>query len=259
MEIEQGYRMSDGPSSLFPTRVNQIRVSPVKVQASQFTRRSLKPFSSSIIQERKKPPTKEDILKMNSKIQLIKNKCMNPKPKLPRSDSRRTINSMWMADEHLNDSVDLDSEDGLESRARGGNRIHMLRSIFPDRPATVFFKYPKCCHLEETETDRVYPIENAKMFYKISGSEYKCIVNSLECNGFRKSEEPNDWSVYFDVSGTHLKVLENMSRQQKFNHFPGCWNLGRKDYMWKCLNKLRRSHPDAYNFVPTTYIFPSDY
>ena len=50
-----------------------------------------------------------------------------------------------------------------------------------------------------------------------------------------------------------------MNRQQKFNHFPGCWNLGRKDYMWKCLNKLRRAHPDAYNFVPTTYLFPSDY
>lgn len=78
-------------------------------------------------------------------------------------------------------------------------------------------------------------------------------------NGFQRSEEGNDWTVYFDVSGTRLKVLENMSRYQKFNHFPGCWSLGRKDYMWKNLNKQRRSHPEAYNFVPTTYLFPSDY
>ena len=50
-----------------------------------------------------------------------------------------------------------------------------------------------------------------------------------------------------------------MNRYQKMNHFPGCWQLGRKDYMWKNLNKQRRSFPDAYNFVPMTYIFPNDY
>ena len=83
----------------------------------------------------------------------------------------------------------------------------MLRSVFDDRPATIFFKYPKCCHIEQGESDRVYPVENAKLNYKISGSEYKCIVNALEFNGFRKSEEHNDWQVYFDVSGTHLKAL----------------------------------------------------
>ena len=48
--------------------------------------------------------------------------------------------------------------------------------------------------------------------------------------------------MFFDVSGTHLKTLESMSRFQKMNHFPGCWQLGRKDYMWKNLNKQRRAH-----------------
>ena len=33
---------------------------------------------------------------MNSKIQLIKNKCMNVKPRLKKSDSKKTLNSMWM-------------------------------------------------------------------------------------------------------------------------------------------------------------------
>lgn len=50
-----------------------------------------------------------------------------------------------------------------------------------------------------------------------------------------------------------------MNRYQKMNHFPGCWQLGRKDYMWKNLNKQRRAFPDAYNFVPMTYIFPFDF
>ena len=50
-----------------------------------------------------------------------------------------------------------------------------------------------------------------------------------------------------------------MNRYQKMNHFPGCWQLGRKDHMWKNLNKQRRAFPEAYNFVPTTYIFPYDF
>lgn len=72
-------------------------------------------------------------------------------------------------------------------------------------------------------------------------------------------EEGSEWNIYFDVSGTHLRALENMNKFQKVNHFPGCWSLGRKDYMWKNLNKQRRGFPEAYNFVPNTYLFPGDF
>jgi tubulin polyglutamylase TTLL4 len=50
-----------------------------------------------------------------------------------------------------------------------------------------------------------------------------------------------------------------MHKYQKMNHFPGCWTLGRKDYMWKVLNKMKRKFPEQYNFVPTTYLFPNDF
>ena len=40
--------------------------------------------------------TKEEIFQINSKIQLIKSKCMKPKPKLGKSDSKKTYNSIWM-------------------------------------------------------------------------------------------------------------------------------------------------------------------
>ena len=86
--------------------------------------------------------TKDDILKMNSKIQLIKSKCMNVKPKLGKSDSKKTLNSMWMDDEPLNESLDLDSEDLNDKK---GNKVHILKSTFEGRPSTIFFQYPKCC------------------------------------------------------------------------------------------------------------------
>ena len=162
-----------------------------------------------------------------------------------------------MDNQPLNESADLDSEDPGQNRK--GNKVHLLKSVFDDRPPTVFFRYPKCCAIEQVQSERVYSLEKAQLYYKISGSEYKCIVNSLEFNGIQKVDQGNDWVVYFDISGTRLKTLENMNKFQKINHFPGCWNLGRKDYMWKNLNKQRRSHPQSYNFVPNTYLFPADF
>jgi tubulin polyglutamylase TTLL4 len=40
--------------------------------------------------------------------------------------------------------------------------------------------------------------------------------------------------------GAHAERLKNLNRFQKINHFPGCWNLGRKDYLWKNLSKMKR-------------------
>ena len=49
------------------------------------------------------------MLKMSSKLQLIKSKCMKVPISLIRSDSKKTMKSIWMNNEQLNDSVDIDS------------------------------------------------------------------------------------------------------------------------------------------------------
>jgi hypothetical protein len=46
---------------------------------------------------------------MNSKIQLIKSKCMSIKPKLKKSESKKSLNSGCVENELLNDSVDMES------------------------------------------------------------------------------------------------------------------------------------------------------
>lgn len=96
MATECGYRLSDGTTNVFTSKPNQIRISPVKTRDSQTTRKSLKLFSSSIIQDRKKIYTRDESLKINSKIQLIRNKCMNAAKSKLRSDSKKTLNSVWL-------------------------------------------------------------------------------------------------------------------------------------------------------------------
>ena len=104
------------------------------------------------------------------------------------------------------------------------------------------------------------PLEGSpELKYRLTGHEYKCIINALEHNGFTRTYSSRDWNVYFDVACRELRALAQMNRFQKISHFPGCWFLGRKDYMWKVLQKMRRRFPAEYDFIPYTYLFPTDF
>jgi hypothetical protein len=56
----------------------------------------MKPFSSSTTHHHRQIPTKTDILKINSKLELIKSRVMKNKGKLMRSDSKKTMPSSYM-------------------------------------------------------------------------------------------------------------------------------------------------------------------
>lgn len=81
------------------------------------------------------------------------------------------------------------------------------------------------------------------MKYKINGWQYKCIINSLEYNGFKASDDDDDWNIYFDIRGNKTKKIQTIAKHQKISHFPGCWYIGRKDFLWRGINKMRRAHP----------------
>jgi tubulin polyglutamylase TTLL4 len=61
------------------------------------------------------------------------------------------------------------------------------------------------------------------------------------------------------TSGSGTEVLRYMNRFQKMNHFPGSYNLGRKDLMWTNISRLKRQFGSDYNICPKTFVFPHDY
>ena len=52
--------------------------------------------------------------------------------------------------------------------------------------------------------------------------------------------------------------IREINYNQKYNHFPSTFQLGRKDNLYKHIKYFKRLFPDLYNFVPSTYIIPSD-
>lgn len=76
-------------------------------------------------------------------------------------------------------------------------------------------------------------------------------MKAFEEAGFQGTDE-SDWNGMWSLP--KKDKIKNMNSFQKYNHFPGCWNLGRKDFMWRCLNRLRRQFPKDFEFIPNTYL-----
>ncbi|XP_044007977.1 tubulin polyglutamylase TTLL4-like [Aphidius gifuensis] len=82
----------------------------------------------------------------------------------------------------------------------------------------------------------------------------RTIVNS----GFRLVKKSNDW---IGTWGKHMKsnFFKFIKKNQKVNHFPGTFQIGRKDRLWRNLARLMSKYGrKEFNFVPKTYVLPQD-
>jgi len=53
--------------------------------------------------------------------------------------------------------------------------------------------------------------------------------------------------------------FKTLWQQQKLNHFPGTFQIGRKDRLWKNLNRLMMKYGNEhFGFIPTSYILPQE-
>jgi len=89
--------------------------------------------------------------------------------------------------------------------------------------------------------------------------EYHAVQNTLKYGGVRKTNKGSGkWSL---IWGAHPKadLLRSFHPYQKANHFPGTWQLGRKDLLWKNVGRMRRRWPQQFDIMPPGYILPDDY
>ncbi|KAL4432998.1 hypothetical protein ABPG74_005371 [Tetrahymena malaccensis] len=150
------------------------------------------------------------------------------------------------------------TSDSIQNNSSQKHKVSLLKSVYQGRPSTIFFPYHKSCQQPQPrDTTRAIQISDfeTKKFnlkYKINGENpYKCVVKAFEEAGFEMTEE-NDWNCVWSLPKKDR--VKFMNQFQKQNHFPGCWNLGRKDFMWRCLNRVKRKCPKEMDFVPNTYL-----
>ena len=67
------------------------------------------------------------------------------------------------------------------------------------------------------------------------------------------------WDVAWYDTPIDANFVRNMMPYQRVNHFPGIYNLARKNMLGRHLMRMQRYLPNDFNFFPTSYCLPHDY
>nr|XP_009943595.1 PREDICTED: tubulin polyglutamylase TTLL4 [Opisthocomus hoazin] len=128
----------------------------------------------------------------------------------------------------------------------------LVSSLFPNVPPTIYFS---------TRDERVekLPWEQRKLLrWKMCTVTPNIVKQTIVRSHFRVSKKSNDW---LGCWGHHMKSssFRAIREHQKLNHFPGSFQIGRKDRLWRNLLKMQaRCGKKEFNFFPQSFILPQD-
>ncbi|NXI54744.1 TTLL4 polyglutamylase, partial [Chloroceryle aenea] len=128
----------------------------------------------------------------------------------------------------------------------------LVCSLFPNVPPTIYFS---------TRDERVekLPWEQRKLLrWKMCPVTPNIVKQTVGRSHFRVSKKSNDW---LGCWGHHMKSpsFKTIREHQKLNHFPGSFQIGRKDRLWRNLLKMQaRCGKKEFNFFPQSFILPQD-
>ncbi|NWV69478.1 TTLL4 polyglutamylase, partial [Malurus elegans] len=128
----------------------------------------------------------------------------------------------------------------------------LVCSLFPNVPPTIYFS-------TLDETVEKLPWEQRKLLrWKMSRVTPNIVKQTIGRSHFRVSKKSNDW---LGCWGPHMRSpgFKSIREHQKLNHFPGSFQIGRKDRLWRNLLKMQaRCGKKEFNFFPQSFILPQD-
>ncbi|KAM6178510.1 tubulin monoglutamylase TTLL4 [Rhynchocyon petersi] len=131
-------------------------------------------------------------------------------------------------------------------------RPALTYSLFPTVPPTIYFG---------TRDERVekLPWEQRKLLrWKMSTVTPNIVKQTIGRSHFKISKRNDDW---LGCWGHHMKSasFRSIREHQKLNHFPGSFQIGRKDRLWRNLSRMQsRFGKKEFSFFPQSFILPQD-
>ena len=126
-------------------------------------------------------------------------------------------------------------------------------SLFANVPPTIKFV---------TQEEKIGEIpESLKKLckWKMCSITPNIVKATIARSNFKLATNKHDW---IGVWGSHMKpeCFRSIRDYQKINHFPGSFQIGRKDRLCRNLYHAQAIFgKQEYNFVPITYVLPQDY
>merc|ERR1719397_2390051 len=130
----------------------------------------------------------------------------------------------------------------------------LRRSLFSNIPPTINFMLHNEMSAHQLHTDL-----RKQLKWKLSNITPAIVKRCASNSGFRLMRKTcSDWGATW---GKHMKppAFKEIKETQKINHFPGTFNIGRKDRLWKNYHRLMLKHGKTeFGFLPRTFCLPAD-
>ncbi|XP_056392820.1 tubulin monoglutamylase TTLL4 [Hyla sarda] len=130
-------------------------------------------------------------------------------------------------------------------------RPALTPSLFPNTTPTIYFA-------TQDEKVELLPWAQRKLLkWKMSTVTPNIVKQTIARSHFRITKK-NDWLACW---GHHMKStgFKAIKDYQKLNHFPGSFQIGRKDRLWRNLSKMQaRFGRKEFNFFPQSFVLPQD-
>ncbi|XP_015255803.1 PREDICTED: tubulin polyglutamylase TTLL4 [Cyprinodon variegatus] len=140
----------------------------------------------------------------------------------------------------------LEAEDDREERPA------LVPSLFPLIPPTLYFG-------TANEKVELLPAEQRRLLkWKMSTVTPNIVKHTITRSHFKVTRENYDW---LGCWGHHMRSpgFKAIAEHQKLNHFPGTFQIGRKDRLWRNLSKMQLCFgKQEFSFFPRTFILPQD-
>jgi tubulin polyglutamylase TTLL6/13 len=78
--------------------------------------------------------------------------------------------------------------------------------------------------------------------------------------GFTLTEDDRaDFDVIWHNTGMKTNQIKKLKSYQKYNHFPGMYQLANKRNLGRNLMRMFKLHSEEFKFFPKTWVLPNDY
>ncbi|KAM3916696.1 tubulin monoglutamylase TTLL4 isoform 2-T2 [Leptodactylus fuscus] len=132
-------------------------------------------------------------------------------------------------------------------------RPALTPSLFPNMSPTIYFA------TQDEKVDLLPWPERKLLKWKISTVTPNIVKQTIARSHFRVTKKNHDW---LGCWGHHMKStgFKAIRGYQKLNHFPGSFQIGRKDRLWRNLSKMQVRHGrKEFNFFPQSFVLPQDF
>ncbi|KAG9394637.1 Tubulin--tyrosine ligase [Carpediemonas membranifera] len=92
----------------------------------------------------------------------------------------------------------------------------------------------------------------------LTNCKYAVLPEVCKSLGWRVVSEESNWDLYWSDRSVAPERLMRFNAFQRCNHFPGMYEISRKDNLSKNLNRMRRQYPEEFDFYPPSFTLPGD-